>query len=66
MYLLIRVKSLMSLKVRSILGLPKKISKSPYVGLFSVNHTKSKFPLWVSVVFRTNFLKFAKNRELAS
>ena len=43
MYLLMRVKSLMSLKVRSILGPPKKISKSPEVGRFSENHTKSNF-----------------------
>ena len=43
MYLLIRVKSLMSLRVRSILGLAKKNSKSPYVGLFLENHTKSNF-----------------------
>ena len=44
MYLLMRVKSLMSLKVWSNLGLPKKISKSPFVGLFLENHTKSNFP----------------------
>ena len=36
-------KSLMSLKVWSILGPPKKISKSPKVGRFLVNHTKSNF-----------------------
>ena len=44
MYLLMRVKSLMSLKVWSNLGLPKKKSKSPFVGLFLENHTKSNFP----------------------
>ena len=38
-----RVKSLMSLKVWSNLGLPKKNSKSPFVGLFLENHTKSNF-----------------------
>ena len=43
MYLLMRVKSLMSLKVWSILGPPEKISKSPYVGRFSENHAKSNF-----------------------
>ena len=44
MYLLMRVKSVMGLKVWSNLGLSKKISKSPYVGLFSENHAKSNFP----------------------
>ena len=43
MYLLMRVKSLMSLKVWSILGPPEKISKSPKVGRFSENHAESKF-----------------------
>ena len=43
MYLLMRVKSLMSLKVWSILGPPEKNSKSPQVGRFLVNHTKSNF-----------------------
>ena len=60
MYLLMRVKSLMSLKVRSILGLPKKISKSPYVGLFSENHTKSNFSygdLSFLVQFSLNLVK---------
>jgi len=33
----------MSLKVWSILGLPKKNSKSPQVGPVSVNHAKSNF-----------------------
>ena len=66
MYLLMRVKSLMSLKVWSNLGLPKKISKSPYVGRFSVNHAKSNLSLWVSVVFRIIFLKFTQKRDLAS
>ena len=33
----------MSLKVWSILGPPKKISKSPYVGPFLVIHAKSNF-----------------------
>ena len=62
MYLLIRVKSLMSLKVRSILGPPKKISKSPKLGRFSENHAKSN----LLVVFRTIFLKFTQKRDLAS
>ena len=44
MYLLVRVKNVMGLKVWSNLGLPKKISKSPYVGPFFVNHAKSNFP----------------------
>ena len=44
MYLSIRVKSLTSLKVRSILRPPKKISKSSKVGRFSENHAKSKSP----------------------
>ena len=38
-----RVKSLMSLKVCSNLGLAKKNYKTSYVGLFSVNHTKCIF-----------------------
>ena len=33
----------MSLKVWSILGPPKKNSKSPEVGRFSENHAESKF-----------------------
>ena len=55
-----RVKSLMSLKVWSILGLPKKISKSPYVGLFSVNHAKSNISfedLSFLVQFSLNLVK---------
>ena len=36
--------SLKSLKVRSILGPSKKISKSHKVGRFSENHAKSKPP----------------------
>ena len=40
MYLLMRVKSLMSLKVRSNLGPPKKNSKSPKVGRFSNFYVK--------------------------
>ena len=42
MYLLMCVKSFMSLKVRSILEPPKKNSKYPEVGGFSENHAKSK------------------------
>ena len=45
MYLLIRVKSFMSLKVCSILGPPQNISKSPEVERFSENHAKSKSPI---------------------
>ena len=37
------VENLISLKVRSILGPPKKKSKSPKVGRFSENHAKSNF-----------------------
>ena len=66
MYLLMRAKSLMSLKIWSNLGLAKKNSKSPYVGLFLVNHAKSKFPYGVSIVFRTIYLKFTQKRELPS
>ena len=43
MYLLMRVKGIMSLKVRLNLGPPKKNSKSPKVGRFSENHAESKF-----------------------
>ena len=55
-----RAKSLMSLKVLSNLGLPKKISKSPYVGRFSVNHAKSNFsiriPLYANLGFHKKML----------
>ena len=55
-----RVKSLMSLKVWSNLGLRKKISKSPYVGPFSPNHTKSNFsiriPLYANLGFQKKML----------
>ena len=43
MYLLMLVKSLMSLKVRLNLGHQKFFSKSPQVGRFSENHPKSNF-----------------------
>ena len=55
-----RVKSVMGLKVWSNLGLAKKISKSPYVGLFSVNHTKSNISfgdLSFLVQFSLNLVK---------
>ena len=55
-----RVKSLMSLKVWSNLGLPKKNSKSPNVGLFLENHTKSNFsiriPLYANLRFHKKML----------
>ena len=64
MYLLIRVKSLMSLKVWSILGPPKKKSKSPKVGRFSENHTKSNFSdrhlLLYDFRYPSFFVKFSK------
>ena len=71
MYLLIRVKSLMSLKVRSILGPPKKFSKSPQVGPFSENHAKSKSPSGVSYNFpkiyaKTRFSEFHERASQAS
>ena len=71
MYLLIRVKSLMSLKVRSILGPPKKFSKSPEVGRFSKNHVKSKSPSGVSYNFskiyaKTRFSEFHERASQAS
>ena len=58
MYLLMRVKSLMSLKVRSNLGPPKKFSKSPQVGPVSVNHAKSNFFALISqiIFFLAGFL----------
>ena len=43
MYLLLRIKCVMGLKVWSNLGLTKKISKSSYVGPLLVNHAKSNF-----------------------
>ena len=62
MYLLMRVKSLMSLKVWSNLGLPKKISKSPHVGWFSVYHAKSRFHTKIRH-FLYNFLEiYSKTR----
>ena len=70
MYLLMRVKSLMSLKVWSNLGLPKKISKSPYVGLFLENHTKSNFsiriPLYANLGFhkKMSFLQICSNGHM--
>ena len=68
MYLLMRVKSLMSLKVRSILGPPKKISKSPKVGRFSENYAKSKSPSGVSYNFPKIYAKtrFSEFHERAS
>ena len=42
MYLSMRIKSLMSLKVRSNLGLAKKIQNPKDVGLYLVNHAKRK------------------------
>ena len=60
MYLLVRVKNVMSLKVWENLGLPKKISKSPYVGLFLVNRAKSNFsiriPLYANLGFHKKML----------
>ena len=47
MYLSMRVKSLMSLKVRSILGPPKKISKSPKVERFSEIMLKVNLPMGI-------------------
>ena len=43
MYLSMRAKSLMSLKVWSNLGLAKKILKTSNVGPLLVNHAKSNF-----------------------
>ena len=63
MYLLIRVKSLMSLKVRSILGLPKKISKSQNVGRFSENHAKSKSLYGYLSFFVKFFLNLLKSES---
>ena len=51
MSLFMRVKSLVGLKVWSILRPPKKISKYQYVGEFFINHSKSKSPSGVSYNF---------------
>ena len=59
-----RVKSLMSLNVRSNLGLAKKNSKSPYVGLFLVNHAKSNFP-YGYLSFLYNFRKIYQKSEVS-
>ena len=66
MYLLIRVKSLMSLKVLSNLGLANKISKSLFSGDFYFFVLKVRNSYGGSSFFSKIFLKIAQKPELAS